>query len=207
MLVAVGFVVALGYGIVAPALPALARSFDVGVTAASAVISGFAVVRIAFAPMSGRLLGRLGELRVFCGGLVIVALSSAACAAAADFAQLLFFRAAGGVGSTMFTVAETALVIRLAPPGRRGRAAGACGTGFLLGTIAGPVLGGPLAGVSLRAPFLVYAALLVVAVVTGAGLLRDQSRGPSSSEPAAEPSRSRPQWPIRRSALRSWRTS
>ena len=54
VLIGAGFVVALGYGIVAPALPALARSFDVGVTAASAVIGGFAVVRIAFAPMSGQ---------------------------------------------------------------------------------------------------------------------------------------------------------
>jgi MFS family permease len=181
--VAAGFVVALGYGIVAPALPVLARSFDVGVIAASVVVSGFAVVRIAFAPVSGRLLGRLGELRVFCGGLVIVALSSVACAVAGTFAQLLLFRAAGGVGSTMFTVAETALVIRLAPPGLRGRAAGACGTGFLLGIIAGPVLGGPLAVASLRASFLVYAALLAVAAVTAAGLLRDRSWAPSSSEP------------------------
>jgi predicted MFS family arabinose efflux permease len=95
VLIGAGFVVALGYGIVAPALPALARSFDVGVVAASTVISGFAVVRIAFAPVSGQLLGWLGELPVFCGGLGIVAVSSVACAVAADFAQLLVFRAAG----------------------------------------------------------------------------------------------------------------
>lgn len=185
VLIGAGFVVALGYGIVAPALPALARSFDVGVTAASAVVSVFAVVRIAFVPVSGRLLGRLGELRVFCGGLTIVAVSSTACAVAADFAQFLVFRAAGGAGSTMFTVAETALAIRLAPPGLRERAAGACGTGFLLGTITGPVLGGALATVSLRAPFLVYAALLGVASVVAAGLLRDRSGSPSPNEPAA----------------------
>jgi MFS family permease len=178
-------VVALGYGIVAPALPALSRSFDVGVTAASVVVSGFAVVRIAFAPVSGRLLGRWGELRVFCGGLVIVTVSSAACAVAADFTQLLVFRAAGGIGSTMFTVAETALVIRLSPPGLRGRAAGACGTGFLLGTIAGPVLGGPLAATSLRAPFLAYAALLAVAAVATAVMLRDRPSTPSPSESVA----------------------
>jgi MFS family permease len=83
----------------------------------------------------------------------------------------------------MFTVAETALVIRLTPTGLRGRAAGACGTGFLLGTIAGPVLGGPLAATSLRAPFLVYAALLAVAAVLTAGLLRDSAL--SAREPAA----------------------
>lgn len=176
VLVGAGFVVALGYGIAAPALPILARSFDVGVSAASAVVSVFALVRIAFAPLSGRMVGRLGELRVFGAGLVIVALSSAACAVATDYAQLLAFRAAGGVGSTLFTVAETSLVLRLAAPSLRGRAAGACGTGFLMGTVVGPVLGGPLAVVSLRAPFVVYAALLVTAAVATSYLLRGRSR-------------------------------
>ncbi len=65
VLIGAGFVIALGYGLVAPALPTFARSFDVGVTAASAVISAFAVFRLAFAPVSGRLVARLGELRVY----------------------------------------------------------------------------------------------------------------------------------------------
>jgi MFS family permease len=185
-LVGVGFVVALGYGIVAPALPTFARSFDVGLTAASTVVSVFAVVRIAFAPVSGRLVGRLGELRVFCGGLVVVALSSAACAAAGSFLQLLAFRAAGGVGSTMFTVATASLIVRLAPPSLRGRATGAWAGGFLLGTIAGPVAGGGLAAVSLRAPFLVYAGVLMVATVVAGGLLRGRA-GPHTPDRSGSP--------------------
>jgi MFS family permease len=64
-------------------------------------MSAFAVFRLAFAPASGALIRRLGELRVFCGGLLIVGLSSAACAYATDFAQLLTFRAIGGIGSTI----------------------------------------------------------------------------------------------------------
>jgi MFS family permease len=137
VLVGSGFLVALGYGIVVPALPLFARSFHVGVTAPSAVVSAFAVVRIAFAPVSGRLVGRLGELRVFCAGLVVVALSSAACAAATDYLQLLVFRAVGGIGSTMFTLSAASLVLRFAPAGLYGRATGAWATGFLLGTVAG----------------------------------------------------------------------
>lgn len=172
VLVGAAFVVALGYGIAAPALPTFARSFDVGVTAASAVVSVFALVRIAFAPLSGRLVGRLGELRVFCGGLVVVGLSSAACAFATTYPQLLVFRAAGGVGSTMFTVAAASLVIRIAPPEMRGQASGAWASGFLLGTISGPVVGGALATTNLRAPFLVYAGLLAVATVVAGVTLR-----------------------------------
>jgi hypothetical protein len=50
MLVVAGFVVAVGYGMIAPALPEYARSFDVGITLASAVVSSFAFVRLAFPP-------------------------------------------------------------------------------------------------------------------------------------------------------------
>ncbi len=164
--------IAIGYGIVAPALPAFARSFDVGVMAASAVVSAFAVSRVLFAPISGRIVGPMGELPVFCGGLLVVAVSSAACALAADYGQLLVFRAAGGLGSTMFTVSAASLLVRISPPALRGRASGAWATGFLLGNIAGPLVGGALLAGSFRAPFLAYAGVLVLTVVIAGGLLR-----------------------------------
>jgi MFS transporter, DHA1 family, tetracycline resistance protein len=172
VLVCAAFLVAVGYGIVAPALPVFARSFDVGVTAASAVVSAFAVMRLAFAPFSGRMPRRLGELPVFCGGLLIVGLSSAACAFAADYGQLLAFRAVGGIGSTMFTVSAASLLIKMSPPAMRGRASGAWATGFLLGNIAGPVVGGALVAVNLRAPFLIYACVLIVTLVVSGCMLR-----------------------------------
>jgi MFS family permease len=165
VLVGAGFVIAIGYGIVAPALPAFARSFDVGVTAASAVVSGFALFRVIFAPVSGLMVHRLGELRVFCSGVLVVAVSSALCAFATDYGQLLAFRAVGGIGSTMFTVAAGCLLIKVSPPTMRGRAAAAWATGFLLGSIAGPIIGGALTVISLRTPFLVYAGLLGLATV------------------------------------------
>ena len=160
LLVGAGFVVAVGFGIVAPALPEYARSFGVGITAASAVISGFALVRLAFAPVSGRLVDRRGPRFVFGLGLLVVAGSSIAGAFATTYAQLLIFRSLGGTGSTMFTVAAAALLIRMAPPEMRGRAMAAWSSGFLAGAVAGPVIGGALLGISLRAPFLAYAGLL-----------------------------------------------
>jgi MFS family permease len=187
VLVGTGFLVAVGYGIVAPALPAFARSFDVGVTAASAVVSGFALFRLIFAPVSGRLLHRLGELRVFCSGLLVVGLSSIACAFAADYTQLLAFRALGGVGSTMFTVAAASLLIKIAPAAMRGRAAAAWATGFLLGTVAGPVIGGSLAAISLRAPFVIYAFLLGLAAVISVVLLSGRVVSPGVTERGPAP--------------------
>jgi len=52
MLIAVSFVIAIGFGILTPALPTFARSFDVSVTAVSAVIRIFALTRLLFVPAS-----------------------------------------------------------------------------------------------------------------------------------------------------------
>jgi MFS transporter, DHA1 family, tetracycline resistance protein len=175
VLVSTSFVVALGYGVVAPALPIFARSFDVGVTAVSFVASAFAVVRLAFGPLSGRLVNQLGESRVFACGLIVVAASSAACAFVTTYWELLICRAIGGAGSTLFTVSAASLLIRLAPPSMRGRAAGAWATAFLLGTVAGPLVGGALVAVGLRTPFIAYAGLLLLAVVISRGVLDERA--------------------------------
>ncbi|NED69882.1 MFS transporter, partial [Streptomyces sp. SID10244] len=108
VLLAANVVIALGYGLIAPALPAFARSFDVSFTAASAVVSAFAVMRLLFAPATGRLVTVFGERRIYLIGLLIVAASTFACAFAQTYWQLLLFRAAGGIGSTMFTVSAMA---------------------------------------------------------------------------------------------------
>src|SRR5579875_1364162 len=102
VLSAVAFAVALGFGIVAPALPVFARDFGVGRAAAAAVISTFALLRIAFALPAGRLVNRLGERLVLATGIGIVAVSSLLAGMAQSYWQLVVLRGAGGVGSAMF---------------------------------------------------------------------------------------------------------
>ena len=137
MLVA-AFLIALGFGLVAPVLPQFATTFDVGATAAAVIVSIFAFMRLVFAPAGGALIGRLGERPVYVAGLLIVAASTAACAFAQNYWQLLVFRGLGGAGSVMFTVASMALVVRLAPPESRGRVSGAYASAFLIGNVCGP---------------------------------------------------------------------
>lgn len=187
VLIAAAFVIALGYGIVAPVLPQFAASFDVGVAAASIIVSVFAFMRLVFAPVGGVLVGKWGERRVYLIGLLIVAVSTGACALAQDYWQLLLFRGLGGAGSTMFTVSATALIIRLAPPNSRGRVSGAYASTFLLGGILGPVAGGLLAGFGLRMPFIVYAVALVVAAAVVAVMLKKPPAGTGEDTPIPEP--------------------
>ncbi|MGZ4541986.1 MAG: MFS transporter [Mycobacteriaceae bacterium] len=205
VLVVAAFVVAIGFGIVAPALPAFARSFDVGVTAASVVISAFAFMRLAFAPVSGRLVQRLGEQPVYLIGLLIVALSTGACAFAQSYWQLLVFRGLGGIGSTMFTVAAVGLLVRIAPPAIRGRVTGLYATSFLLGSIAGPLVGGALLRFGLRVPFVIYAVALLVAATVVYTQLRGSEFTPKDSADQRPVMRLREAWthPAYRSALAS----
>ncbi len=171
VLVAAAFLIAIGFGIVAPVLPQFAQSFDVSVTAAAIVVSAFAFTRLIFAPLSGWLVERMGERRTYILGILIVAASSAACAFAQNYWQLLVYRGLGGIGSTMFTVAAMGLLIRLAPPQARGRISSLYSGSFLLGNIAGPAAGGLLAGLGLQLPFLVYAAALVLVAILIATML------------------------------------
>ncbi|SDM87290.1 Predicted arabinose efflux permease, MFS family [Lentzea albidocapillata subsp. violacea] len=165
VLVAASFIIAVGFGIVAPVLPVYAASFGVGHTAVAALISAFAFVRLAFAPMSGKLVNRFGEPRVYIVGILIVAVGTAMSGFSTSYAEMLSWRALAGVGSTMFTVAALGLLIRITPAPMRGRASGMWAAGFLVGNIAGPIVGAGLVPFGLWVPFVSYGVLLCVAAL------------------------------------------
>ena len=188
VLIAAAFVIALGFGLIAPILPQFATSFDVGAAAASVIVSIFAFTRLIFAPVSGKLTDRLGEPAVYVTGVLVVAASTILCGFAQDYTQLLIFRGLGGLGSTMFTVSAMALVARLSPKEIRGRIAGLYAGAFLLGNVAGPVMGSLMAGMGFRVPFFIYGGSLIVAAAIVFFSLSN-SRGAGKNEakkPAAD---------------------
>jgi MFS family permease len=172
ILSAVSFTVALGFGIVAPAIPAFARQFGVSVAVAASVISVFALMRVVGALPAGRLVDRFGEPRVMAAGIAVVAVSSVLAGCSRSFAELMVLRGSGGVGSAMFSISAQALLLGSVPSGQRGRASGLFSGGFLLGGISGPAVGGLVAAWSLRAPFFIYGSLLVVPAILAAVVLR-----------------------------------
>ena len=186
VLVGAAFIIALGFGLIAPILPQYARSFDVSVLAASFVVSSFSIMRLCFAPASGRLVDRFGHRRTYLTGLSIVAASTLLVAVAQDYWQLLVFRALGGVGSTMFTVSAMALIVRISPPSIRGRCSSLFGGAFLVGNVVGPAVGAAMASWGMRVPFVIYGVALflataVVAVMLNPGALRQKV--PGSTQP------------------------
>lgn len=175
VLISANFVIALGYGVVAPVLPAYARHFGVSISAATFVITAFSLMRLCAAPASGIFVQKVGERRVYLTGLLIVAVSTGACAFAQTYWQLLAFRSVGGFGSAMFSVSSLGLMIRLSPDNARGRVAGLFASSFLLGSVGGPVLGSLTAGLGLSAPFVIYGVALLIAVAVVFISLRNSS--------------------------------
>src|SRR3989440_2489674 len=172
ILTAVAFTVALGFGIVAPAIPLFACQFGVSVAAAASVISVFALMRVVAALPAGRLVDRFGESGVMAAGIAVVAASSILAGFSQSFVELMVLRGSGGVGSAMFSISAQALLLDTVPGSQRGRASGLFSGGFLLGGISGPAVGGLVAAWSLRAPFFIYGGLLVVPAILAAVVLR-----------------------------------
>ena len=163
VLASIAFFVALGFGILIPSIPIFASTFGVNAFQAGIVISVFALVRFVTSPLSGVLVNRFGERLVLSSGLFIVAMSSLAAGFSQSYSQLVVLRGAGGLGSSMFTVSAMALLLRVVSSGQRGRASSAFQGGFLFGGVAGPAVGGIVVAWSIRAPFFVYAATVMVA--------------------------------------------
>lgn len=183
VLVVASFFVAVGFGIIVPAIPLFARSFGVSNAAVGLIISLFALSRFASGLFSGKLVDRFGERTVFAVGVAFVALSVGACGIAQSYNQLLFFRAAGGLGSSMFSVAASSVILRSVSDAQRGHAQSVYNGSFLLGAIAGPAIGGALAAISLRAPFFVYAiALSISGTVAFIFFTSEHLQAPKKSE-------------------------
>ena len=179
VLSSVAFFVALGYGMVIPAIPLFAKSFQVNNAQIGAIISAFALARFAMGLPAGKLIDIFGERRIQTTGLVLVAFSSFASGLATTYWQLLIFRALGGIGSVMFSVSASSLLMRSVDDSIRGRAQSTYNGGFLIGAVAGPAFGGLLSVISLRVPFFVYAFTLVIGAFVTSFFLSEKRLGKS----------------------------
>ena len=156
-------------------MPLFAKSFGINNAQVGSIITFFAFARFASGLLSGKLVDKFGERIVYSVGLAFVSISSLLAGLAQSYPQLLLFRAAGGLGSSMFSVAAGSIILRSTDDTHRARAQSLYNGSFLVGMVAGPAVGGALSTFSLRAPMLIYSGLTVVASTACAILLRDSA--------------------------------
>lgn len=189
VLAVAGFLVAVGFGVVIPVLTPFARTFQATTFQLGLVVSMFAAMRLVMSPFASRIGRSIGERNAITIGMLIVAASTVATALSPDLTSMIVLRSLGGIGSAMFTIAAINMLLASAPSDLRGRASGLYQGGFLLGSMAGPALGGLLGAISYQAPFYFYAVMLAVAAVFTALML--PARAPLLHSDRREPRRFR----------------
>ncbi|WP_223297944.1 MFS transporter [Candidatus Nanopelagicus hibericus] len=182
----ISFFVAVGFGLIIPALPIFASSFGVSKTAIGLIISSFAIVRFSSGLVAGKFVDKFGERSVLGFGLFMVSFFTLLTALAQNYEQLLIFRSLGGLGSSMFSVSAGSLLMRSVGDDFRGRAQSLFNGGFLLGGITGPAFGGVLSAISLRAPFFVYSTTLAIAGAIALFFLSEKRLGKKVDAPTSK---------------------
>ncbi|WP_439681443.1 MFS transporter [Embleya sp. MST-111070] len=139
------FLISLDALIVTVALPDIGRSLDGGMSGLQWVVDGYTLMFAALMLSAGALSDRIGARRAYGGGLVLFALSSAACGFAPGLGVLVAARLVQGGAAAVMMPASLALVRQGFPDrAERARAIAVWTVGGAVAVAAGPVLGGML---------------------------------------------------------------
>ncbi|MCA6363073.1 MAG: TCR/Tet family MFS transporter [Bacteroidetes bacterium] len=165
------FVDVMGLGIIIPVLPGLLEKMT-GLEANEAAQWGgvlalvYAAMQFLFSPLLGSLSDRFGRRPVLLMSLLGFGLDYLLLGFAPTVWWLFLGRLIAGVTGASFTVAS-AYIADISPEDKREQNFGLIGAAFGLGFIAGPAIGGWLAGLGERVPFFVAAGLSLLNALYG----------------------------------------
>jgi len=160
------FIDLLGFGLVIPFLPGMARRLGAGDFVATLPGAVYSIMQFLFIPIWGRLSDRVGRRPVLLWSIAATAVGMAFLGAAPTLPLLLAARVFSGVATANIAVAQ-AYVADVTPPEHRALGMGIIGIAFGLGFILGPFVGGelshfPVLGREGTLPSFVAAGLAVV---------------------------------------------
>nr|WP_152894602.1 MFS transporter [Streptomyces adustus] len=141
---AAGFTTAFGAHAVAANLGGLSHDAVTSLLVLGGLLALYDGAEVVLKPVFGSLADRIGAKPVLLGGLVFFAAASAVYAVADSPGWLWAARLGQGAAASAFSPAASALVARLHPAAKRGRAFGSYGFCKSLGYTLGPLLGGVL---------------------------------------------------------------
>lgn len=170
----------IGFGIVLPVLPLYARRYHATAFTAAALVAAFSLAQLLASPVWGRVSDRVGRKPVLIVSLVGTALGSLLTGVAGGIGLLFVGRLVDGASGASVSVAQ-ASVADLAAPDQRARLFGLLGAAFGLGFVLGPAIGGLLAPIDPRLPFLAAAGIAAVNAVVASHRL------PETARPTARP--------------------
>jgi MFS family permease len=138
------FIDLLGFGLVIPFLPGMARRLGAGDFVATVPGAVYSVMQFLFIPIWGRLSDRIGRRPVLLWSIAATAMGMAFLGAAATLPMLIAARVFSGIATANLAVAQ-AYIADITPPEQRARGMGVViGSAFGLGFTLGPFIGGEL---------------------------------------------------------------
>ncbi|HUD72061.1 MAG TPA: MFS transporter [Dongiaceae bacterium] len=150
------FTEAVGYGMVAPTLPFMARQVGAGETALGLLVGVYAAVGLFVAVPFGILAQRLGRRSLVIFGHLFLAVASIGFVLAPSYPWLLVARTVQGLGAAGVWVGSLTIAADLSADATMGRSLAWITGAWSVGFVVGPALGG--IG-TLQTPFLIYAGL------------------------------------------------
>ena len=162
---------AIGIGLIFPVMPDLMMQVTHGSLSQAAVwggviVTSFAVMQFLFGPIIGNLSDHYGRRPVLLTSLAVMAVDYVVMGLAQSVWLLLIARMVNGIASATQST-TMAYIADISAPDDRARRFALIGAGFGVGFIAGPVIGGLVAGIDPRAPFWVAACLGAANLVFG----------------------------------------
>lgn len=162
-------IMALGIGMIVPAVPLLGRTFGVSMGLAAQVVTAQVLGRAAALIPSGILLDRTGFRVGMVIGASIAVISTVATAFAPAFWIILLSQCCWGVGLTLWRLGRELAAIDLVKVDQRGRQMSALFGIHASGTALGPAMGGMILDAwGFRSLFLIFAAMAAVVVAISA---------------------------------------
>jgi len=161
----------LGIGLAWPILPKLVEELTGGSVSHAAtlyglLVSGYALMQFIFGPVMGALSDRFGRRPILLIALAGLGLDYIILALAPTIWWVVAGRIVAGIlGATMSTA--NAYMADITPKERRASAFGMIGAAFGVGFVIGPLAGGVLGSIDLRYPFYLAAALSLINVLFG----------------------------------------
>jgi EmrB/QacA subfamily drug resistance transporter len=140
------FMAVLDSSIVNVALPLIAASFGVELTAVQWVVTAYLLVISSLLPLFGKIGDLYGRRRIYLLGFVIFTIGSLLCSLSSSIWFLVASRVLQAIGASMLMSNSPAIVSVTFPGKERGRVLGMNGTVVALASMAGPSLGGILVG-------------------------------------------------------------
>jgi MFS family permease len=169
-LYAAGFVTAFGAHSVAASLAGYTQHQHASLLALGVLLAVYDGAEVVLKPLFGWLADRIGARPVLLGGLLAFATASTMFVTASDPTAVGMSRLGQGAAAAAFSPAASALLARISPSTRHGRAFGGYGACKSLGYTFGPVLGGLL--ITISGYPLLFATLAGLAIaVAGRALL------------------------------------